>query len=68
MTCFTPFSLAEEGAVVLDWLSRNGVPFWTPSPAAAAETAQRLREERARLGLKYRIHYSDRNPMLFFEV
>ena len=59
---------SQEGAVVLDWLRRKGVPFWTPSRQTSGEAARHIRAERERLGLDYKIHHSDRNPMLFFEV
>lgn len=57
---------SEEGEVVLDWLVHKGLTFWTPSLAAGGPACQTILEERKRLGIGDPLHYSDKNPMLFF--
>lgn len=60
---------SEEGEVVLEWLDRRGIAYWTPSVLAANGAAARIAEERARLGITSVIQRSDgRNSMLFFEM
>jgi predicted O-methyltransferase YrrM len=59
---------SEEGAVVIAWLDQRGLSFWTPSSACGGAGVPHLLEERKRLGVDYRIHYSESNPMLFFEA
>jgi predicted O-methyltransferase YrrM len=60
---------SEEGEVVMEWLARNGMTHWTPSPLVSNGAAQRIFEERKRLGIDYVIQHRDgHNPMLFFEM
>jgi len=54
---------------VIEWLSRNGMSYWTPSPLIVNGVTNRIIEERRQLGLDYVIQKLDgRNPMLFFEM
>lgn len=60
---------SEEGDVVLEWLAKQGMNFWAPSPATGSEAARCLVEERERLGEDYVIQpYHGHNPMIFFET
>lgn len=60
---------SEEGEVVLEWLARHGLSYWTPSPLVSNGAAARILEERAKLGITYVIQPRDgHNPMLFFEM
>ncbi len=60
---------SEEGQVVLEWLARNRLSYWTASPLVSDGAAARITEERMRLGITYVIRPRDgHNPMLFFEM
>ena len=60
---------SEEGEVVIEWLSRNHMAYWTPSPMVTHSVADQIFMERTRLGVDYIIQRFDRhNPMLFFEM
>jgi|CXWL01.1.fsa_nt_gi predicted O-methyltransferase YrrM len=60
-------SPSEEGEVVIDWLKSNGLPHWTPSKLGAPAENQRILQHRIEIGINYSIHFSDMNPILFFQ-
>ncbi|XVQ85638.1 class I SAM-dependent methyltransferase [Microbispora siamensis] len=60
-----PFS---EGRVVLSWLARRGIGYFTASRAARPELNRRLVELKESLGLGEPVHEGRHNPMLFFKM
>lgn len=60
-----PFS---EGKVLLDWLTAQGVPWYTPSRAAARAEFDALCRLRGELGLDADLRDSAANPMVYFEL
>jgi methyltransferase family protein len=60
-----PFS---EGPVVLSWLARHQVPYFTSARKAAPDTYERLARLRHKLGLADPIHSGTDNPMIFFTL
>ncbi len=57
-----------EARVVQRWLSERKVAYFTASPAAAREVYDRLVALRRDLGIAKPIHWSRKNPMVFFRV
>jgi predicted O-methyltransferase YrrM len=57
----------NEATVVVDWLEREGVPYFTASAARAARTLAQIRALRARLGIDGEVHYHPvRASMIWF--
>ena len=60
---------SEEGEVVLSWLKKRQLSYWTAARAVSAAITQLLNQERLRLGMGYAIHArSANNSMMFVEV
>ncbi|HWG98577.1 MAG TPA: class I SAM-dependent methyltransferase [Pilimelia sp.] len=60
--------LFSEGRVVLSWLARAGIDYFTPSAAAAPAVNRSLRELKESLDLGEEVHTGRDNPMLFFRM
>lgn len=56
-----------ESAVLLEWLARHGVPWFTAAPGEGREAHERISALKRELGLAERIHDSVMNPMVFFQ-
>ncbi|GDY32258.1 class I SAM-dependent methyltransferase [Gandjariella thermophila] len=57
-----------EGAVVLRWLARQNIPYFTASAARAPEVYRRLGELKREIGLGEPVRTSRDNPMIFFNL
>jgi predicted O-methyltransferase YrrM len=57
-----------EGAVILRWLSTNGIPYFTASHAKAPDIYRRLGELKQDIGLAEPVRTSRDNPMIFFNL
>ncbi len=60
-----PFS---EGAVVVKWLARNGIEFFTPSHSKAPQVGGQLAAVKRELGLDTPVRESRDNPMIYFNL
>lgn len=58
----------SEGRVVLSWLARHNIAYFTASRAASPELNRRLSELKQTLRLDEPIHEGRRDPMLFFTM
>ncbi len=67
---FRPRDLAPmpESAVLLEWLERRGVPYFSAAPASSTEAYDRIMALKRELGLAEPIHGSAMNPMVFFRL
>jgi predicted O-methyltransferase YrrM len=57
-----------EAEVVLDWLRRRGISWFTASRLAPTQTAAQLTAVRSGLGLGPPIHFGDHDSAIFFTV
>jgi predicted O-methyltransferase YrrM len=57
-----------ESAVLLEWLERRRVPWFTAAPARSAADYERIVAVKRELGLAEPIHRSTMNPMVFFRL
>ena len=62
-----PGSHGSEGEVIIEWLREKGVDYFTPSQAKNPMDFRKLMEVKRRLGINKRIHWTQTNPMIFFE-
>ncbi|MER6945966.1 class I SAM-dependent methyltransferase [Nonomuraea sp. NPDC000554] len=60
--------LFSEGRVVLSWLARRGIGYFTASRAASPALNRRLVELKASLRMDEQVHEGGHNPMLFFKM
>jgi hypothetical protein len=58
----------EESVVLLEWLERRGLPYFTAAPGRSRETYDRIVALKRELGLAEPIHDSIKNPMVFFRL
>lgn len=58
----------EESVVLLEWLERRRVPYFTAAPSRSRETYDRIVALKRELGLAEPIHDSIKNPMVFFRL
>ncbi|MBX3462941.1 MAG: class I SAM-dependent methyltransferase [Planctomycetes bacterium] len=61
-----PAAFDGEGPVVLDWLQRRGIAYFTCSKAKNPSALNALYGQKVSLGLAERIHTSDKNPAILF--
>jgi predicted O-methyltransferase YrrM len=58
----------EESVVLLDWLERRGVRYFTAAPGRPGAPYDRIVAVKQELGLSKPIHDSVKNPMVFFQL
>ena len=58
----------EESIVLLEWLERRGVPYFTAAPGRSGAAYDRIVALKRDLGLAEPIHDSVKNPMVFFQL
>ncbi|MFI5800333.1 class I SAM-dependent methyltransferase [Streptomyces sp. NPDC051677] len=58
----------SEGSVLMKWLAKRGIPYFTPSAAKAPEVIEHLGRVKKELGLDVPIRDSSHNPMVFFTL
>lgn len=58
----------SEGAVIMRWIKRNNIEFFTASAAKNPTDFQRLLAVKQELGLLDRVHDGRDNPMIFFDL
>jgi len=58
----------EESIVLLEWLERRRVPYFTAAPGRTGAVYDRIVELKRELGLATPIHDSVKNPMVFFRL
>jgi predicted O-methyltransferase YrrM len=56
----------SEPDVVLSWLAKQKLPYFTVAPSVAEDQFRILSSLRSELGIQGKIHYSEKNPALFF--
>lgn len=61
-----PSGCEGEDAVVVEWLERMGIQYFTASPAVNRAGNGRIVATKKELGLGGMIHYSESNPAIFF--
>lgn len=61
-----PSEFMGEAAVVVEWLGRMGIPYFTASPAVNRAGNGRIVAAKKGLGLGSMIHWSEKNPAIFF--
>ncbi|GAB3661743.1 class I SAM-dependent methyltransferase [Glycomyces tarimensis] len=57
-----------EASVVLKWLRRRHLEYFTAAPARQPVVHRQLDRVRRELGLRDPVHVGDRNPMIFFQT
>lgn len=57
-----------ESIVLLEWLERRQVPYFTAAPGRARDAYDRIVALKRELGLAEPIHDSVKNPMVFFQL
>lgn len=63
-----PGRLSGEARVVLDWLRRNRIDWFTPSRFGPGGVHEEIESARIALGLDAPIHFGDHDSIVFFEV
>ncbi len=58
----------EESIVLLEWLERRRVPYFTAAPGEIGAAYDRIVALKGELGLAEPIHDSTKNPMVFFQL
>lgn len=58
----------EESIVLLEWLERHGMPYFTAAPGRTGAAYERIVALKRELGLAEPIHDSVKNPMVFFQL
>ncbi|MFE9252376.1 class I SAM-dependent methyltransferase [Streptomyces sp. NPDC007088] len=58
----------SEGSVLVKWLARRGIGFFTPSAAKAPEVIEHLGTTKKKLHLDAPVRESRHNPMVFFTL
>lgn len=58
----------SEGAVIMRWIKKNDVPYFTASPAKDPASFGRILEVKRELGLLEPVHDGKDNPMIFFDL
>ena len=61
-----PGRSSGEARVVLDWLDRAKIEWFTPSRFGPGTVHDRIQAQRMRLGLSQPIHFGDHDSMVFF--
>jgi predicted O-methyltransferase YrrM len=55
-----------EGEIVIDWLTKRGADYFTPSPLFSIDIFNELMSHRDSIGISTSIHSAQNNPMIFF--
>jgi hypothetical protein len=64
----SPGSHGAEGEVIIEWLRERGIGYFTAARAKNKEGFQKLMLVKKRLGIGRLIHWTQTNPMIFFNI